>query len=241
MLTRAIAVTFGIALAAAPGTAQSGHQHDHAQDQGSPDMTSMMMHEMMATCPFMESSGMDGGMTGMMDGGMTGMMDGGMMGTGNTGMMSHGMMSGMGGQVPGTMGGGMMRMQLPCPHRLIGMKDELNLSEAQLANLETLAGRASKAVENHVEGAMAARVRANEILSGNVGGFDEYGEALRAAATHMVEAHIAMARSGFEAQSLLSPEQKKSVSPAPTGMRGMHEGGMMGGGMTGGFGGHGSG
>lgn len=150
-------------------------------------------------------------------------MEGGMMGMGNSGMMNHGMMG------------------MPSAQHLISMKEELNLSEVQLANLETLASRASAAVENHMERAMAARSHATEIFNRNAGGFDDYGEALRSAATHMAEIHIAMARSGFEAQNLLSPEQKEAVSEASSGSHGMHEAGMMGGGMRGGSGGHGSG
>jgi hypothetical protein len=230
MLTRAIALTVGIVFSAVPGVAQTEHQHEHDQVQDSPDMPNMEMHEMMMDCPFFQGMGMHSERMGMMNGGMMEM--------GAHGAMDHEMMNGMAPQDPSMMGGSMMGMELPSPHHLIGMKDVLNLSEAQITNLETLAGRTSTAVENHMERAMADRVRAIELLSRNVGGFDEYGEALRSAASHMAEAHIAMARSGFEAQSLLTPEQKETAVGGPHGMKGA---GMPGGGMMGGSGEHHSG
>lgn len=124
--------------------------------------------------------------------------------------------------IPNMMMHEMMGFELPGPRYMIGMRDELNLSEEQVVKLESLASRASQAVEDHMKQALADRARATELLSRNVG-FDEYGEALRSAATHMAEAHIAMARSGFEAQNLLTPEQKEVVSVPPTGIHGMHE------------------
>ncbi len=217
MLTRAIVVTFGIALATVPGAAQTDHRQHHTEGQNS---SSMMTPGMMMGCPFLNSPGMEGGMMGM---GNIAMMNRGMMGMGNSGMMNHDMMG------------------MPSAQRLISMKEKLNLSEAQLANLETLASRVSTAVENHMDRAMAARDRATEIFNRNAGEFDEYGEVLRSAATHMAEIHIAMARSGFEAQSLLTPKQKEVVSSASSDTNGMRGGMMMGRETTGGSGSHGPG
>jgi len=96
------------------------------------------------------------------------------------------------------------------------MKDQLNLSEDQVAELEGLNDRILEAIRRQMELAEGARSRAAEVLNSNPTGFDEYSEALRAAADHMTEAHIAMVQSGFEAQNLLTPEQRAAVSESHT-------------------------
>jgi hypothetical protein len=221
MLTRAIAVTASLALAAVPGTAQTEHQHDHAAEEKPSATQDMMMHEMMMACPFFETMGMSGEMKGMMN---EGMMGGGMMNQGmmNQGMMNHEMMKGIGEHM---IGNGMLR-----PLDLIGMKDQLNLSEEQVADLEGLNDRILEAIRRQLTTAKDYRSVAQKTLKENPEGFGDYSEALRAAGGHMLDAHILLIQSRFEAQEILTPVQKRVLSLGPIEM---HQSMKMGVGMIG--------
>jgi hypothetical protein len=214
MLTRAIAVTVSLALAAVPGTAQTEHQHDHTQEEKPSATQDMMMHEMMMACPFFETMGMSGEMKGMMN---ESMMGGGTM---NQRMMNHEMMKGMGEHM---IGNGMQG-----PLDLIGMKDQLNLSEEQVADLEGLNSRILLAMQRQMTTARSHRSVARKTFEENPEGFGEYSEALRAAGGHMLDAHILLIQSRFEAREILTPIQKRVLSQGPPEM---HQSMKMDGGM----------
>lgn len=214
MLSRTIALTISLALTAVPSEAQTGHEHDHSQESDSSAEQNQMTREMMKACPFHQDMGMPGEMMDMM----------------GDGMMDHDMMSGMKGNGPGMVGRGLMGANLPSAPELISRRDDLDLSDGQVAALETLHDRVLKAVRVQLEMSRGAKNRATESIEQNPEGFDDFSEELRSAGTHMVEAHILMIQARFDAQKELTPEQKKAVSRAPSGM---HQSMNMGGGMTG--------
>jgi len=200
MFSRMAAITVGFALTAVPGAAQTEHQHDHPQEVESKDEQNSVMQEMMMACPFLNAMGMS---TDMMD----------MMGSG---MMEPEMNGGMAGHRPGKAGRGMMGTGFPLPHQLIAQKDQLNLSEEQVAKLHALQDRVLRAVRVQLNMSRSSQRGAAEVLEQDPLGFDEYSEEIRSAGTHMVEAHIVMIQAGFEAQKILSPEQKKATAPIST-------------------------
>jgi len=210
MLNKAIAVTIGIALTAAPGVAQTEHQHQHAQAQGA---ESEVVQGTVAGCPIHPSMAMMGGMMGME---MGGMMSGGMGGMEEGHMLGHGMMDHQ-----------MMASRTAGIEALLERKDDLNLSEAQISNLETIRDRVNDAVRNHMEMALEAGNEAAGILAEDPTGLDGYSEAIRAATSHMAEAHIAMIRSGLDAENLLTSAQRDAALGGSGGAQEMHHGGTV--------------
>jgi hypothetical protein len=227
-----VALIVSIALTAVPGAAQTENQHDHTQEAEPSAEQNTMMHEMMMACPFLDTMGMSGEMMGMMGGGM----------------MDHEMMSGMEGHEPGMAGRGMMGTGFPGPNQLIAQKDQLNLSEEQITKLQALQERVQKATRVHMDMSRGSQDRASEVLEQDPEGIDESSEKTRFPGTHLLEAHIVMIQAGFEAQKILTPEQKKAAARVPTNLhQSMKMGGMgmgtkmMNGKMIGGSGGMGSG
>lgn len=115
----------------ATGSAQMGHGRMMGQDT---TRAGGMTPGMMAAC---------GRMYGMMGAGMMGMMGPGMMGGMGAGMMGGGMGAGMMGagmMGQAMMGGGMMghgmQAGMYAPEFLLGLKDQLGLSDAQAKSLE---------------------------------------------------------------------------------------------------------
>lgn len=230
MLKRTIAIGAALLLSTAGLYAQRGNMSGEAADT----IPGMRGHGMM----------MKGAMGhGMMGHGMMGcpMMGEGMMGEGmmGEGMMGEGMRGG--GMMMGP-GMGMMGMGAS-PAMVLSRRDALGLTDDQVGRLEELRDELSAEMEGHMTAAMAVRRNATEALGEEEADFGAYEEALQEAASNMVQAHVAMARTARQTRDVLTPEQWEQVQER--GM--MHRPGMMHGpgteggpGMMGGSG-HGSG
>lgn len=143
-------------------------------------------------------------MPGMMG---QGMMMGGMMGQGMMQMMGHGM--------------GMMATGGPGPAVILRMGDALELTEDQVSRLERIQEDASAARRPHMEAAMSAHRTGAQALQGDSPDFTAYEQALSEAATHMVQAHVAMARASVRAREVLTEEQLGQLHSGMRMMRGM--------------------
>jgi hypothetical protein len=248
MLTRAIAMTIGIAFSVTPVLAQTAQRQHHPMAHDSAAASMQMGQETRADCPYWQMMGTPGAMMGMMGGGMMGsgmmgmpgqgsaghrMMGGGTMGSGMMGMgngrsQGQAMMGGMGGQGSGMMSG-MMSMGLPGPRQLIAMSEDLHLSAEQVSDLEDVRDRATQNAEQEMDLALVARDRAAAALEQNPDGFTAYAEALREASSHITEANVAIARGAFEARALLTPKQTETLTEVLSQWGYPHAGGMMGG------------
>lgn len=143
------------------------------------------------------------------------------------GMMGPGSMHGQ--QQMGMSGGMMMGMMAPAqpgPAMLLGASETLGLSEAQVQELRELQDRWMQEGQEHMQAAMAARMQAMDVLQGESPDLAAYGRALGEAADHMVEAHVAHARTSVEARGVLNPEQRERLADAMAMMQSM-PGGMM--------------
>lgn len=213
MLKRTIAIGTALLLSTAGLHAQTGNMSGEAAD----------------TIPGMRGHGtMMKGATGhgMMGHGMMGcpMMGEGMMGEG---MMGEGMMSE--GRLGGMMTGHAMMMGAgPSPGMLLQRRDALELTDDQVARLEEIRDEASGAMQGHMTVMMSARREAAEALQDETPDLDAYEEALERAASQMVQAHMAMARTADRTHDVLTAEQWEKVrEQGMTGHPGMmrHHGG----------------
>lgn len=204
MIRTILALTAGIALAAAPAAGQDQHQQHHPAGT---DSTSMMTSGMMMACPFLQ--GADRGAHPMA------MMGQGAMGQGMMGMMGQGMMG------ESMMGHGMMGMATWGPGSLLAVREELGLTETQIDDLEELQEQAREEARSHMELAHEARARAMDLLGQEPVPFDGYEMEIRAAVGHLAEAQVAVTRAGVEALGLLTAEQREDLSSL---LPGMHHG-----------------
>jgi hypothetical protein len=192
-----------LAFAAAPAGAQEmGTMHGSGSDG------TMMGQSTMQMCPM--GSGAMTGQQGMAGGGMAGM-------AGHQGMMAGGGMAGMN----PAMGGAAV---------LFGGVD-LGLSADQQTELDALVTKAREEHQAHMQAAMAVQSGAAEALAGADPDLQAYERSLQEAATHMVQAHVAVAGASVDARALLTPGQ---LAKLPEGaqlmnamMCGMTAGGMM--------------
>ncbi len=202
------------ALAAAPlGAQQTGTMHG-AGHEGMMGQGTMQMCSMMGGREMM-------GAQGMMDG-HEGMMSGGTM-AGHHGMAA----GGMGGMDPAMMGAG----------ALFGGVD-LALTPDQQTRLDDLVAKARQERLTHMQAAMSVQADAAGALVGSEPDMGAYERALQEAATHMVQAHMAVAKASVEARALLTPEQLAKLPEGAqlmnTMMCGMMGSGSMMGGQAGG-------
>ena len=155
------------------------------------------------------------GMQGQSDMMQPGMMQGG--------MMQGGMMQMMGGQ------GGMMGMAMG-PGMVLRLQGSLELTDDQVAQLETLRDSARATMRQHMMQGMQGMQAASQRLTSDSPDLEAYTAQLRESMDHMIQAHMAMARAGVEARQVLTPAQRERLSLA---RRMMHEmqPGMMGSGM----------
>lgn len=168
----------------------------------------LMTAPLSAQQPGMPMQDMDG-MPGMMG---EQMMMGGMMGQG---MMGSGMMQMMG------QGMGMMATGGPGPAMILRMEDALDLSDDQVDRLEDIREEFSGSRQQHMNAAMSAHENARQNLEGENPDFDAYEEALQEASTHMVQAHLAMARASVQARQVLTAEQRERLQQGMGMMQGM--------------------
>lgn len=192
----------------AAGWAQTDHQHGRMMGQDTsragPMMPGQMMPGMMAACGHMM------GMMGMMGPGMMGRM-----GPDMQGMMGGGMHGGMGGAMMGhsmmradMMGHGMMTGTF-APQFLLGLRDELGLSDDQAARLEETqdelrSAMQARAQELHDLHDSLMQARENEDWGALEDGIDRAAE---------LQAELAKARveSARETLAVLSAEQRQKL------------------------------
>lgn len=154
-------------------------------------------------------------MPGMMSRDM--MMREGMMGSAMMRMMGQGM--------------GMMATGGPGPAMILRMGDALELTEDQVSRLDAIRSEAADAHRSHMQAAMSAHRAAGRALEGGSPDFDAYRDALSGASSHMVQAHVAMARASVQAREVLTEQQREELHRGMGMMRAMmerpHTGGMM--------------
>lgn len=138
---------------------------------------------------------------------MRGMMGQGMMGPEMMEMMGQGM--------------GMMATGGPGPAMILRMSDALELSQDQTSRLNEIRDELSDVRRQHMSAGMAAHQEAERALQGDAPDFGAYEEALSEAASHMVQAHVAMARASVRAREVLGPEQRPQLERSMDMMRGM--------------------
>jgi predicted RNA-binding Zn ribbon-like protein len=128
---------------------------------------------------------------------MMGLMGGGMMGPEMMQMMGQGM--------------GMMATGGPSATMVLRMSEPLGLSEDQRAQLQAIQAEGAAAVQMHAEAMMAAHRNAAGALAASPADFAAYEQGLREAVEHLVQTHLAMARSAAEAQAVLMAEQRERL------------------------------
>jgi len=204
-MRKAAVVMIASLLTVSPVAAQ---QHEHQQapsDSVAPPQTMDMM-------------GMMGQMMTMMAR-MHGTMGGEMM----PGMMGEGMMSGMMGEgmMPGMMGEGMMSgmMDMDCPCLPLRLRGSLGLSEDQVQRIEDIEERSGKEQAEHTGLATEAQRAAMAALHAQNPNLQEYEARLREAASHGVEAQLALARGSIRAREILTAAQREQLRSAVEAMR----------------------
>lgn len=222
----------GLALMATPALAQHEQHGKPAEAGNHADMMTHMvcemgtlpsfgMHEMMGRMG--QGQGMMGQGQGMMgqrqDTAKQGMQHQGMQ-PGQAGAAGQGMQHGQAGAAGQAMGGMMGGMDhTKTAHMLMEHGDDMGLAltEAQKAQIAKLAEAASSSCQTHLKAAHAAHAAADAALE--KGDVAEYGRQLESAATHAVQAHVPVIRSGIEAKALLTKSQRDRASGQATGMR----------------------
>ena len=123
----------------------------------------------------------------------------------------RGMMGGsshMGGMMSGSSHmGGMMNDS----SHMAQMRSELGMSEAQMAQLHTIARRACAAAQPHMALAMQARQAAMQALQGENPSLDHFEDQLDKAAKHMVAGQVEMAKGMIEVRKALTPAQRQKM------------------------------
>lgn len=94
---------------------------------------------------------------------------------------------------------------------LLEHREALSLTAEQVGRLEAISDRTEAIGAEHMQPVRAAHMRAAELLRADSPDFDEYEDALEAAAEHMVEAHVALVRASVEARQVLTPEQRATL------------------------------
>lgn len=112
------------------------------------------------------------------------------------------------------------------PAMLLHAADSLGLSADQRTRLEALRDRANETATPHMQPAMQAHHAAAELLRGDAPDYAAYEAKLREAVDHMVQAHMAMARTNVEARQVLTAEQQARVGPLLASMMQAHAGGQ---------------
>lgn len=126
---------------------------------------------------------------------------------------------------------GMMSSSAPGPAMLIGMGQVLDLSEKQIAELETIQAELTDDRAWDMPPAMEAHQRAAELIAGGETDLAVYEDTLREAMDHMIFVRVSMARAAFDARAVLTDEQRARLEGAMAMMRHMES--MMDGGMQG--------
>jgi Spy/CpxP family protein refolding chaperone len=126
----------------------------------------------------------------------------------------------------GMMGDGMAQMMPMGPASLLGAADQLELTEAQRAELTALEEKLHAEHTMHVQAAGAQEMAAAGLLEAQTPDWQAYEQALAEAANHRVKAHVAMTRVASEADAVLTPEQATRLHHAMGMVHAMMPGGM---------------
>ncbi len=135
------------------------------------------------------------------------------------GMEGHGMQGmhqgqmGMGQGHCMAMMGGMMGKANPV--MALHHAEALGLSEEQVSELKDRMASAHEAGMSHMRLAMETRASAEELLDADTPDLAAYEARLENAAGHMVQAHVAIARAGVDARTVLTPEQRAQLDAMP--------------------------
>ncbi len=96
------------------------------------------------------------------------------------------------------------------PAILLEHRDELGLTADQVRQLEAINEQATGSA--HMQGAMAMKLQAAELLQGDEPDLAAYEQALREAMEHMIHAHVEMAATASEARAVLTAEQREHLA-----------------------------
>lgn len=137
----------------------------------------------------------------------------GMMGMGYGGRMGPGMMIGVG---------------LPSPGVILGMQDDLGLTDAQVSQLQSLQTSVGETVRADLTSAREAREDAASLMESQTPDLHAYQQELEEAATDQVDAQVALANASVEARGILTSEQQQKVRDGISMLHGMFRGSRAG-------------
>lgn len=205
-MRKTIMLLLGIGLVmAAPAEAQMGHMHNMWQRPDTAPADSSMAQGWqpgMARYPGMMGMGYGGRMGPSMMGGYFG---------------AHGLMGGAG-------MGMMIAYGLPSPGVILGMQDDLGLSDAQVSQLESLQRNVQETLRADLTSAEEAWEQASSILESATPDLHAYEQKLQEVSTERVDAQVAVANASVQARSILTQEQLQKVRDGISMLQGMFQG-----------------
>ncbi len=113
------------------------------------------------------------------------------------------------------------------PGMLLRLRESLNLSEDQVEKLQTLEKGTQESMRTAMQQAREAHQKALDAMHGDTPDLDAHEQALRQAASRMVDAMQAMAKVQVQARQVLNADQKKTLDTIMEAMEEMHEGAGM--------------
>jgi hypothetical protein len=121
-----------------------------------------------------------------------------------------------GGMAPGMMGEGMMggMMDMDCPCLPLRLRGALGLSEDQVRRIGQIEERSRKEQAEHARLAMEAQRAGMAALHAQQPNLREYEARMREAASHGVDAQLALASGSVEARAVLTAEQREKLRSA---------------------------
>jgi hypothetical protein len=111
---------------------------------------------------------------------------------------------------------------------MLRLRRALDLTDAQVRQLDTIRVQTQRAIEPHLRAARAARLAADSALAGDSPNVDRYQAGLRTAADNLVQAQVLRARAALQARGVLTPEQRSNLRFAARFRRSMPAAGMRG-------------
>ena len=121
-----------------------------------------------------------------------------------------------------------MAYGLPSPGVILGMQDDLGLTDSQVSQLESLQTNVQETLRADMTSAREARGQAASILESATPDLHAYRQELQEAATDQVDAQVALANASVEARGFLTPEQQQKVQDGVSMLHGMFQGGRAG-------------
>ena len=123
--------------------------------------------------------------------------------------------------MPGMMGGGMMpgMMDMDCPCTPLRLRGSIGLSEDQVRRIGQIEERSRKEEAEHTRLAMEAQRAGMAVLHAQNPNLQEYEARVREAASHRVDAQLALARGSVQAREVLTAEQREKLRSVMESMR----------------------